>query len=461
MNKELKPYPEYKKPGFPWLKQIPAHWDIRRGKNVFNPIDIRSQTGEEELLTVSSKFGVVPRKNTIVTMFKAESYVGYKLCWPDDLVINSLWAWATGLGVSKYHGIVSTAYGIYRLKNRSENNPNYIDYLLRSVPYQWEFQVRSKGVWTSRLQLTDESFLDAPIPLPPLEEQNAIVRYLNYMDVLIKRYIHAKQKEIKLLNEQKQVIIQQAVTRGLDPSVKLKPSGIEWLGDIPEHWKLLPGKACFREKKNINKGNLTSQVLSLSYGKIVVRPVEKLHGLVPASFDTYQVINPNDIIVRSTDMQNDHTSLRFGLSQIGGIITAAYICLNAFGALTSEYGYLLLHTYDLNKIIYRLGSGLRQNLSWEDFKYLPCLLPPQKEQISISNYVENHNIEINSQIDKIQNSIQLLQQFANRLFSDVVTGQIDVHEIAQSLPVEIGTIENEEEVIDIEEALEEIIVEEE
>lgn len=101
----------------PWLDNIPNHWEIIRGKNIFSCIDVRSTTGDEELLTVSAKFGVIPRKIADVTMFKAESYSGYKLCWPDDLVINSLWAWATGLGVSNYHGIVSSAYGVYRIKN--------------------------------------------------------------------------------------------------------------------------------------------------------------------------------------------------------------------------------------------------------------------------------------------------------------------------------------------------------
>ena len=234
--KKLRPYSEHVFVGLPWLTEMPKHWNLRRGKSLFRCVDIRSTTGEEELLTVSSDRGVVPRSSANVTMFKAESYVGYKLCWPEDLVINSLWAWARGLGVSRHHGIVSSAYGVYRLSDRHDNSPEFIHELVRSVPFQWELQVRSKGIWISRLQLTDESFLGAPFPMPPAAEQDAIVRFLNHVDRWVNRFIRTKRGLIALLNEQKQAIIHRAVTRGLDTKAPLKPSGIDWLGDIPEQW---------------------------------------------------------------------------------------------------------------------------------------------------------------------------------------------------------------------------------
>ena len=165
MIADPKPYPSMKDSGVEWLGQVPEHWEVRRGKNIFGCIDVRSETGEEELLTVSSNRGIVPRRSANVTMFKAESYIGHKLCWPNDLVINSLWAWAGGLGVSNYHGIISTAYSVYRPSKSVD--PRFIHELVRSTPFHWELRVRSKGVWTSRLQLTDDSFLCAPFPLPP------------------------------------------------------------------------------------------------------------------------------------------------------------------------------------------------------------------------------------------------------------------------------------------------------
>ena len=133
MTAGLTPYPEYKESGLPWLGEIPKDWEVRRGKFVFKCIDVRSKAGDEELLTVSSKDGVVPRREKAVTMFMAESYEGYKLCWPGDLVINSLWAWAGGLGFSRHHGIISSAYGVYRSLEKFSDHWGYFDYLLRST----------------------------------------------------------------------------------------------------------------------------------------------------------------------------------------------------------------------------------------------------------------------------------------------------------------------------------------
>jgi len=239
MIADLKPYSDYREAGLPWLGQVPRHWVIKRAKSVFQCVDQRSSTGKEELLTVSSARGVVPRKTATVTMFKAESYLGYKLCWPGDLVINSLWAWGGGLGVSSHHGIISSAYGVYRIRPDARMSPAFVHLVVRSASFNWELHVRSKGIWISRLQLTDESFLDAPIHMPPPAEQAAIVRFLDWANGRLDQAIRAKRKVVALLNEQKQAIIHRAVTRGLDPTVPCKPSGIPGLGDIPAHWNLV------------------------------------------------------------------------------------------------------------------------------------------------------------------------------------------------------------------------------
>ncbi len=163
---------------------------------------------------------------------------------------------------------------------------------------------------------------------------------------------------------------------GLKPYPAYKDSGVPWLGQVPAHWEVVPGHRCLVEKKQLNVGLIETTVLSLSYGRIVVKPEEKLRELVPASFETYQIVNPGDIVCRPTDLQNDQNSLRFGLAKHRGIITSAYMSFRATSRLDSNFGYLLLHTYDVKKIFYGLGSGLRQNLDWQDFKRLPCLVPP-------------------------------------------------------------------------------------
>ena len=238
-----------------------------------------------------------------------------------------------------------------------------------------------------RQNLEWDDFKYLPCALPPLEEQNAIVRYLDDADQRIREYVSAKERLIALLEEERRATIHKAVTRGLDSNVKLRPSGVEWLGDVPEHWIIIPGKSAFSLKKTSNQGMKESVVLSLSYGKIRIRPDEELHGLVPESFETYQVIEPGDIICRPTDLQNDWNSLRFGISDHKGIITSAYFCLRTLSEVDRKFGHKLLHTYDLMKVFYGLGSGLRQNLGWEDFKYLPCILPPYEEQVAIATYL--------------------------------------------------------------------------
>ena len=207
--------------------------------------------------------------------------------------------------------------------------------------------------------------------------------------------------------------------------VSYKPSGIAWLGEVPEHWTSLPGRACYREKKVPNKGLTETTVLSLSYGQIVVKPPEKLHGLVPASFETYQIVEPGDIIVRPTDLQNDWNSLRFGLSSDRGIITSAYMCFCTNAVVTRPYGHLLLHTYDLKKVFYGLGSGLRQNLDWRDFKYLPCIVPPLPEQAAIVRYLDHADRRIQRYISAKQKLITLLEEQKQAIIHRAVTRGLD------------------------------------
>ena len=212
----------------------------------------------------------------------------------------------------------------------------------------------------------------------------------------------------------------------LRPYRAYKDSGVEWLGKVPAHWKQLPGRACYREKEVPNTGLTETTVLSLSYGRIVVKPIEKLHGLVPASFETYQIVELGDIIIRPTDLQNDWNSLRFGLSHNRGIITSAYLCFCTTDLLTREYGHLLLHTYDLSKVFYGLGSGLRQNLDWTDFKYLPCLVPPLPEQAAIVRFLDHADRRIRRYIRAQQQLIALLEEQKQAIIHQAVTGQINV-----------------------------------
>ena len=205
-----------------------------------------------------------------------------------------------------------------------------------------------------------------------------------------------------------------------------KPSGIPWMTEIPEHWDLVPGKAIFNIKKVPNEGLKETLVLSLSYGRIRIRAEDELHGLVPASFESYQIVEPGDIICRPTDLQNDWNSLRFGLSNDNGIITSAYLCLQTQSHVDRRYGHLLLHAYDLKKVFYGLGSGLRQNLDWEDFKYLPCPKPPTlQEQAAIVRFLDHADEQIRRYIAAKERLIALLEEERQALVHEAVTRGLD------------------------------------
>ncbi len=206
-----------------------------------------------------------------------------------------------------------------------------------------------------------------------------------------------------------------------------KDSGVEWLGDIPEKWNILPGLTVFSENKRDNKGMKEDQVLSLSYGNIIVKPPEKLVGLVPESFETYQLVEPGDIIIRCTDLQNDKTSLRTGLAKDKGIITSAYINLKVKINHNSKYWHYYLHSLDITKAIYKFGSGLRQNLSFIDFKRLPIFDIDPEEQAAIANFLDRKTAQIEQAIAIKEKQIALLKERKQVLIQNAVTHGLDLN----------------------------------
>lgn len=437
---DLKPYPVYKDSGVPWLVEVPEHWELKRGKNLFRCIDVRSSTGDEELLTVSSERGLVPRRSATVTMFKAESYVGHKLCWPGDLVINSLWAWARGLGVSQFHGIVSTAYGVYRPRPGGDIDSRFIHELVRSTPFHWELQVRSKGVWTSRLQLTDESFLGAPFPLPPLAEQSAIARFLDHADRRIRRYIRAKQALIKLLEEQKQAIIHRAVTRGLEPNVRLKPSGAEWLGEVPEHWDVVTLQRVIRRAVDgphhspsylddgvpfLSARNIKTDRWALEDAKFISEAdyAEFCRRVIPERADVLYTKGGTTGVARVVDLE-----FRFQVwvhVAVLKIVKSKVLPEFLAAALNSP------RCYEQSQLLTR--GATNQDLGLSRMKSIVLALPPLADQAVILTYVGDATRQIAGAIATAQREISLLREYRTRLIADVVTGKLDVRAAAASL----------------------------
>ena len=208
---------------------------------------------------------------------------------------------------------------------------------------------------------------------------------------------------------------------GFRPYGAYKDSYASWLGEVPADWQVGPGRICVYENKDKNTGMKESTVLSLSYGRVIVKDEDKMTGLVPESYETYQIVQPGDIIIRGTDLQNDVTSLRTGLAKDHGIITSAYINLRPKPNAYAEFLHYLLHSYDVKKVFYGLGSGLRQNLSYVDFKYLTIPLPSLPEQRAIVAFLDDKCAKIDGAVKIKEDQIALLRERRQIIIQDAVT----------------------------------------
>lgn len=451
MIEGLKPYPSYTDTGLPWLGQIPATWKLRRAKYLFREVDERSRTGSEELLSVSHKTGVTPRSQKNVTMFMAESNVGHKVCRPDDLVINTLWAWMSALGVSRHHGIVSPAYGVYRPIDPSGFRPRFADQLLRTPFYAAEYQRCSTGVNSSRLRLYPEAFFRIPIMLPPKEEQEAIVRFLAHANHKIDGFIRAKRKLIGLLNEQKQAIIHQAVTRGLDPSVPIQTTGNRWFPRLPQGWEVVTMRRVIHstiDGPHFSPKYLRSGVPFLSSRN--VRPDRWL--LENAKF--ISEADYKEFCRRVRPEKGDVLFTKGGTTGVAKVVDLDFpfqvwvhiAVLKLDRALvTPEFLAFCLNSprcYEQSQLFTR--GATNQDLGLGRMKQIELPLPPSlDEQNSIVASVTEKMGAFSNAIARTEREIALMQEYRTRLTADLVTGKLDVREAARKLP-EVSDLASEE-----------------
>ena len=202
----------------------------------------------------------------------------------------------------------------------------------------------------------------------------------------------------------------------------MKDSGVEWIGEIPEDWVINPLSNKFKEHKVKNIGNTEKNVLSLSYGHIVKRNVDNNKGLLPESFETYNIVFPGNIVLRLTDLQNDQKSWRVGLVKEKGIITSAYLTLGAeCNEISNTFYYYLFHIYDRTKIIYNMGNGVRQNLKYSELSKMPIVVPPIKQQNRIASFLDTKCSVIDSTIEKERELIDKLKEYRQAVITEAVT----------------------------------------
>ena len=232
----LKRYPEYQNADRPWLGDFPAHWKLIRIKRLLHELDDRTECGEEPLLSMRQHRGLVLHNDVSNKKFNAPDLIGYKRTRPGELVMNRMRASIGLFASTEKFGLVSPDYAVFRVE--SEVTVDYLVHLFQTAAMGEKFRVESKGLGTGSagfLRLYTDRFGAIPITIPPRREQEFIVAYIEKSGKHFQRLLRQKRKLVKLLNEQKLVIIHRAVTRGLDPSARLKPSGFDWLGDVPQH----------------------------------------------------------------------------------------------------------------------------------------------------------------------------------------------------------------------------------
>ena len=422
----MKKYESYKDSDVGWIGEIPSHWSCVKVKHLLRERVDKSEDGIGEPLSMSQKYGLIPTSQMDVVPNLATSYVGAKRTRQGDMVLNKLKAHLGVFALSAYDGLVSPDYAVYYGTGRADLE--YLEYMFKTPLYVSEFIKKTTGVAIGFNRLYTDDLFSIPAHYPPMQEQKRIVDYLKDKTLKIEQYVSARERERELLDSLKQSEIANVVTKGLNPNVRMKDSGIPWIGMIPEHWETRTlsqmARVHFISNKNVHHQNL----LSLSYGKIVCKDINTTEGLLPASFDNYQIVEDGNIVLRLTDLQNDHKSLRVGLSTQEGIITSAYLAIEAFTGILPKYLYFLLHSIDVKKVFYSMGNGLRQSLNWTELRKLKCIVPPIFEQQAIIDYIEAKLSKIDSCMADLQAEIDYLKEFKQRLISDVVTGQICVAE---------------------------------
>lgn len=426
-----------KNSGIEWVGDIPDDWNIIKIKYVLQErVENNSPIRTKNILSLTAQQGVVPiAEKTGGGNKPKEDYSDYRLAYPGDIVMNSMNILSGSVGLSKYFGCVSPVY--YMLRPRDKNfDVRFFNYIFQSTVFQKSLYGLGNGILmkesgngklnTIRMRIPMDKFGSLYIPVAPVEEQKRIAEFLDKKCGEIDGLIADIKTQVQTLEQYKRSVITEAVTKGLNPSAEMKDSEIEWVGDIPANWDIHPLYYFFDERKNKNSFGKENNLLSLSYGKIIRKDINSNGGLLPENFNGYNIVEPNDIVLRLTDLQNDKRSLRTGFVKERGIITSAYVALKAKVNILPEFFYYELHVYDLLKVLYNLGNGVRQGLNYSELSKLKLFAPDLSEQQEIVNYIREKESQVDELISTKQSQIEALESYKKSLIYEYVTGKKEV-----------------------------------
>ena len=420
----MKPYPDYSITPLPWLPNIPAHWELVRNKIIFE--ETKDMVGDDidayPLLFLTTK-GIILRDMTSGKGKFPKDFNTYKIVKPGDMAfcLFDIDETPRTVGLSQYGGMLTGAYTIFHVANI---NPHYAYYYYLSLDNVKAMRPLYSGL---RKTINTGTFLSCKLPLPPRPEQDQIVRFLDWKVASINRLINIKRAEIKRLEELKLSQLFTIVTQGLNKKVVLIDSGIEHIGLIPSHWKVLLNHRIYKENCRSFSGDET--VLSLSQKDGLLPYVEmKERSLHTAFYENWKLVLPNDLVLNRFKA---HLGVFFSLNY-RGIVTFHYGVYEPIMKVSSKYYEVLFHTPKYKQVFAGASNGMTvglQNLSNTNFYKVYTVYPPYEEQCAIVAEIQKIENEMQAIISTISKEIGILHEFKTRLISDVVTGKIDVRGI--------------------------------
>jgi type I restriction enzyme S subunit len=451
MTSGLKPYPAYKDSGVPWLGTVPEHWEIRRLRNTveMRVSNVDKHTNEHEVpirlcnyidvyknerITDRITFMRATASRDEIAHFRPES--GDVLITKDsemwnDIGVPALVEYTASDLVCGYHLALLRPF-------KGLMDGGYLFRALQSPPVAYQFHVSANGV--TRYGLSHDAIKSVVLPVPPFPEQAAIIRFLDHADRRIRRYIRAKQKLIKLLEEQKQAIIHRAVTRGLDPNVRLKPSGVEWLGEVPESWEILRTRYLFREVDCRSKaGTETHLSMSQKLGLVPSSMVEQ-RTLVSLSYTGAKLCEEDDLVLNRLKA---HLGV-FALARQSGVISPDYTVLRKIRPMVVQYFEHVLRCPACRGELRVRAKGIVEGfwrLYTDDFYNIRLPVPSENDQRQIVDAIDVATESIRATIRQNEQEIALLREYRTLLIADVVTGKLDVRDAAQHLQAEAEELE--------------------
>ena len=433
---------EMKDSGIPWIGKVeasvqmtPIKYLLKAEKNAIKVGPFGSQLSGADFQNEETGFWVYNQRSVIdknansgtafISEEKYNSMKGFHVR-PDDILITT-------------RGTIGKICRLPNTVNKGILHPCVIRFRLNDEVYDYELleMIFNESDMVSRQLLYEsnsttieviysETLRNIKVPVWPIEVQRRISAFLKEKCAEIDSLTSDIQSQIDTLEQYKRSVITEAVTKGLNPNAVMKDSGIEWVGEMPTAWDIHPIYYYFGERRNKNYALAEQNLLSLSYGRVIRKSIDTVGGLLPASFNTYNIVEAGDIIIRPTDLQNDKRSLRTGLVTEHGIITSAYIDLMPKENVNSEYFHYLLHAYDIQKVFYNMGNGVRQGLNYSEFSKLMVIAPPVTEQAQIVEYLDAKCKEINDIINEKKNQLEVLDEYKKSLIYEYVTGKKEV-----------------------------------